>query len=183
MTCKYSYVSPEGVPAAKAQATGVDASFKDLCEVCGSIRGRNAATALAYLELAAKGERAVLYKRHNKKKGHRHELRGQKGGYPKKSAKIVYGVLRNAIANATKQGISEPIIRLATANKMHTFPRIAAKGRRFRADYETARVEIVVEEKRGVLEQKRSDDKKAKSEAAKAILAGAKREEKKQQGQ
>ena len=181
MAKKYSYKSPSGVLSAKAQVTDADASFKDLCEVCQSIRGRNAGVALTYLELASKGERAVYFASHNKKKGHRSELNGRKGGYPKKSAKIVYAVLRNAIANATKQGITEPIIKCVTANKMNTYPRIAAKGRRFRADYETARVEIVVEEKQSIAAQKKIDTSKKKDAAAKAIIGSAKKEAKKQE--
>ena len=140
----YSY-KPKG-KAGKAQGHDINASFKDLSEVCRNIRGRNAYSARDFLELAAKGERAIYFGTHNKHMGHRHELGGRKGGWPVKSAKIVLGILENAIANAEKNGISIPIVKHAAANKQDIFPRLAPKGRRFKMDYETARVAIVLEE-------------------------------------
>ncbi len=140
----YSY-KPKG-KAGKAQGHDINASFKDLSEVCRNIRGRNAYSARDFLELAAKGERAIYFGSHNKGMGHRHELGGRKGGWPVKSAKIVLGILENAIANAEKNGISVPIVKHAAANKQDIYPRLAPKGRRFKMDYETARVAIVLEE-------------------------------------
>ena len=59
---------------ASARLEGVDASYKDLSEVCGRIRRKNSAWALTFLEKAAAMEIPVLYRTHNTKLGHRREL-------------------------------------------------------------------------------------------------------------
>jgi len=133
---------------AAARLEGVDASYKDLSEVCGRIKGKDALWAIDFLARAAKAEIPVLYKRHNKKLGHRRELGGKKGRYPKKAAGIVLKVLRSAIANGMVRGLGEEFsIATATANKKHSFPRMAPKGRSARSYYELARIEIILRSK------------------------------------
>ena len=135
--------SPE--ECASARVEGVDASYKDLAEVCGRIKGKDAAWAQEFLEKASKGEIAVLYKRHNKRMGHRRELGGKKGRYPKKASKILLKLLKSAIYNGMTKGLGERYkIIAASANKKDTYPRVASKGGWMRSDYETARVEIVL---------------------------------------
>jgi len=135
--------NPEEVASARLE--GVDASYKDLSEVCGRIRRKDAAWARTFLELAAAGEIPVLFKRHNKKLGHRRELGGKKGRYPWKSAAIVLKVLNSAVANGLAKGLGEGYVILsAAANKKFTYPRMAPKGRTARAYFELARVEIVL---------------------------------------
>lgn len=143
----YSYeFEKEGTASARAE--GVDVSYKDIVEACGRIRGKTIAWAVDFLERAARGEIPILFKRHNKKLGHRKELRGQKGRYPKKAAAILLKVLKSAFANARTKGLGEDlIIAHVAANKKSTYPRLAAKGRRVRSDYEISRVEIVLKEK------------------------------------
>ena len=133
---------------ASARVEDVNASFKDLAEVCGRIRNKSTDWAVDFLEKAAKGEVPVMYKRHNKKLGHRKELGGKKGRYPKKAAKIVLNVLKSAIANAIQKSMStDLIIKHSSANKKHGYGRMASKGGQMRSDLETARVEIVLVEK------------------------------------
>jgi len=135
--------SPE--ECASARVEGVNASYKDLTEVCGRIKGKDAAWAQEFLEKASKGEIAVLYKRHNKRMGHRRELGGKKGRYPKKAAKILLKLLKSAIYNGMTKGLGDSYkIIAASANKKDTYPRVASKGGWMRSDYETARVEIVL---------------------------------------
>jgi len=139
--------STEFVPEefASARLEGVDASYKDLSEVCGRIRRKDAGWAKTFLERAAAGEIPVLFKRHNKKLGHRRELGGKKGRYPWKAAKIVLKVLNSAVANGFAKGLGEGyVIFCAAANKKFTYPRMAPKGRTARSCYELARVEIVL---------------------------------------
>jgi len=143
---KYGYVGKKGEKSARAQTYDVDASYKDLCEVCSDIRGTLAEPALTRLALVAEGKTAVYFARHNKRMGHRHELGGRKGRFPKKAAAIVRKVLENAVANANALGIQTPYVAHICANKHRIFPRLAPKGRRGRNDYETARVEIVLKE-------------------------------------
>lgn len=132
----------------KARLEGVDASYKDLAAVCSNIRGKSSSDALALLEKASTGDFPILYRKYNKHLAHRKELGGKQGRYPKKSAKIVLGVLKNAIASAKAKSLSEDLIVVhAAANKKNVYPRLSPKGRRSRSYFETARVEIVVKER------------------------------------
>jgi ribosomal protein L22 len=137
---------PEGTKLAKAQGYDIEASYKDLSQVCADVRGTLAEPSLTRLEMASQGKVAIPFARFNKRMGHRHELGGRKGRFPQKAAGKVAQVLENAIANARSLGIQTPYILHASANKQRTLPRIASKGRRFRSDYETARVEIILQE-------------------------------------
>jgi len=139
----YTAVSDESCAMARSESE--NASFKDLAEVCGRIRGKNADWAIGFLEKAAEGTIPVLYKRHNKKLGHRRELGGRQGRYPKKAAKAVLKVLNSALANGRVKGLGDEYrILSAVANKKATFGRVAPKGRWARSDYETSRIEIIL---------------------------------------
>jgi large subunit ribosomal protein L22 len=139
----YSSVIPEN--CARARVEGVNASYKDLTEVCGRIRKKKTDWALGFLEKAAEGEIPILYRRHNKNLGHRRELGGRKGRYPKKAAGVVLKALRSAIANGKILGLGDTYeIIAAAANKKHVYPRMAPKGRQARSFLETSRVEIVL---------------------------------------
>jgi len=153
---------------ARARITGVNASYKDLCAVCGNVRGKDIDEAIEFLGLAAVKKKAILFARHNKSKGHRRELGGRQGGWPVKSIKIVLGVLENALANANKLGLSNAKVAHIIANKQHTLPRMSPKGKRIVHNYETAFVEVVLEEV-----QERAEGKKEtkKTEMAKKETA------------
>jgi large subunit ribosomal protein L22 len=162
---------------ASARLEGVNASYKDLSEVCGRIRRKNATWALSFLEKAAEGKIPVLFKRHNKKLGHRRELGGKKGRYPEKAAGVVLGVLESAIANGMSKGLGENYtIFASTANKRFTYPRMAPKGRTARSYYELARVEIVLkpsEVPKGVEVKKAAKPEQKKQEKSAEVAAGA----------
>lgn len=135
--------------AACARAEGVNASYKDLAEVCGRIRGMDSGKAVSFLEKASQrpedGGVPVLFKRHCKKLGHRRELGGRKGRYPWKAAAAVLKVLQSAIANGRVRGMGESYeIAAALANKKMEMPRLASKGRWARSNLETSRIEIVL---------------------------------------
>ncbi len=184
---RYSYNKErEGVIFAGAK--DLNASFKDLCSVCDSVRNSQVTTAMAVLEQAEKGKLAILYRRHNRYMGDRHELGGKKGRWPKKCAGLVRKVLVNAMANARNMGEdpeSMMVVHVA-ANKTTTIPRRPSKGIRYvrtggygyvptrRSDMELARIEIGIAYPKG----KKRSDKKAQPKAA---LAAPKPETKKQQ--
>jgi len=135
---------------------------KDLVEVCGNIRYKPVGDALKLLEAAAEGLVPILYRGNNRHLGHRRELGGRKGRYPKKSVKIVLKALKSAIANAQSKGLSEELIVMhACANKKAEFGRLSSKGRRNYSGLITARIEIVLKEKEGA---KRPEKKHAKAE-------------------
>jgi ribosomal protein uL22 len=178
----YAYQQRNGLRTARARITGANASYKDLCEVCRNVRGKPTQDALEFLELAAVKEKAIYFARHNKGKGHRRELGGKKGGFPIKSVKIVLGVLKNAQANADKLALGATRIAHIIANKQDVYPRMSPKGRRIVHNYETAFVEIVLEEmqeqtkkadndvKKKMREKKAREEKRA--DAVKNVEAG-----------
>jgi len=152
---------------AKAQQYNIDASYKDLAAVCDNIRGLNADEGVKYLQAVLSGF-PVEYRKWNKKLGHRRELGGKKGRYPIKAAGIVLSVLNNAIANATSKGLDNLVIVHAAANKQAIYPRLQSKGRQMRANYETARVEVILAGKENealLAQQKKKIEERAKMKA------------------
>jgi ribosomal protein L22 len=174
----YSCEIPER--CAKARVEGINASYKDLSEVCGVLRSKKADWALGFLDKASKGDIPVLFRRHNTNCGHRHELGGRKGRYPKKAAAMVLKALKSAMANGRQIGIGDPfVITAISANKKQTFPRMAPKGRTARSYLVTSRVEIVLtgsEVPKGVSV---TPPKKAESKKEEARKEEKKAEEKK----
>lgn len=166
---------------ARAQLSDVDASFKDLGQVCANIMGKTTEKAEALLDKASRGEFPIHFKKHAKKSGHRGEIGGKRGRYPKKSAKIVLGVLKNAVANANSKGLLGDLeVVHASANKLRQYPRTAPRGRWRRNDYVTARVEIVLrevaeakpeekEKKKKLLKAKADEKRKVRDEREKDV--------------
>ena len=169
MPATYAYQQKTAKRTARASLRGINASFKDLCEVCRSVRGKDTDYAIDFLEQAAVGEKAIYFARHNKGKGHRRELGGRKGGWPVKSVKFVLGVVKSAAANATKLSLGQTKVAHIIANKVDMYPRMSPKGRRIRQDFETAFIEVVLEESQEKVEAKKKDSKK--EAAAKPVEA------------
>jgi large subunit ribosomal protein L22 len=118
MTMKYSFNrSREGVIFSNMK--DINASFKDLGAVCASIRYKSVPMALADLDGVVNEGKAVLYRKHNKYMGHRHELGGKKGRFPIKCAMIVRKALVNAAANARNKGFMPEMMFVvhSSANK------------------------------------------------------------------
>ncbi len=156
---------------AKAQAYDLNASYKDLTQVCNTIRGKPVDDAKKVLEECASLKKAIPYRRFSKGCGHRSELMGGKGRYPKKEARIMLGLVSDAAANARYQGMDEKklFVAHAAAYKQNAFKRY----RRFWAggttlgygkqavwaDYVTCRAEVVLAEKTvGTEEEKGAGD-------------------------
>lgn len=128
-----------------ARLEDANISYKDLTQVCGRIRGKNADWAVEFLKKVKEGKAAVLYKKHNTRIGHRAELGGRRGRYPKKASAAVLKVLQSAISNGRTRGMGEAYeIVNAVANKRFSYGRVAPKGRWARSDYEIARIEVVL---------------------------------------
>lgn len=145
MKLKYSIkFKQEGY--AYAQEYSLNVSYKNLSQVCNNVRGLPVVKALDFLDKAEKKETAVLFSTYNKKIGHRKELGGKKGRYPVKAIGMVKKVLLNAINNARVLQMDEDTLVVAhiAANKQHVYSRLAPKGKRMRANYETAKLEIAL---------------------------------------
>ncbi len=166
----YAYREKKEMRTARARVTGINASYKDLCEVCSNVRGHGTEDAIEFLELAAKKKKAIFFARHATGKGHRSELGGKIGGFPTKSVKFVLEVVKSAAANAIRLGLGETKIVHIIANKQDTYPRMSPKGRRIVHNYETAFVEVVLgekQEKAGVKKEwKKAEEKKVGSPKA-----------------
>ncbi len=113
-----------------AGTSNLNASFKDLCAVCDSIRYLKVPNAIIMLDSVILHGRPIEYRRHNKYMGSRHELQGKKGRYPIKCAMMVKKVLTNAAANAQNKGADPESMYVvhATANKGIEMQRIPPKG-------------------------------------------------------
>lgn len=132
--------------AAKAFARDENASWKDCNEVCHSVKGMGIEPAIKYLEMALEKKEFIPFRRYSKGKGHR--SKGQAGGWPVKSIKIVKALLENAKSNAEHKGLNVDKVKIAhaTAYKTRTLSRIKPKGGVETHDIDLATVEVVVKE-------------------------------------
>ncbi|MEM0201117.1 MAG: uL22 family ribosomal protein [Candidatus Micrarchaeaceae archaeon] len=143
---------------AYAYKEDINASYKDLGAVCDAVRYLKASSAVALTEKLSRMEMPILFRRHNKHMGARHELHGRKGKYPVKAAKEVRLVLLNAIANANNKALpgEDLIVLHASANKTQIVRRQPSKGgiswgrgmygrsALMHSDIEYAKIEIVL---------------------------------------
>ena len=151
----YSYNGSDKEKVVFAGQKDINASFKDLTEVCTSIRYMKAEKAIDMLDSIIYLNMPIEFKRFNAHMGARHEIGGKKGRYPKKCAEIVKKTLINAISNAKMKGndIEDMVVIHAAANKTQILMRTPSKGVLFfsdsygygtlrRSDIEFAKVEI-----------------------------------------
>ncbi|MCL5427846.1 MAG: hypothetical protein M1321_01555 [Candidatus Marsarchaeota archaeon] len=113
-----------------AQVSDINASYKDLGAVCDAVRYLKAGTALKLVEMIARMDMPIPYRKHNKHMGARSELHGKKGAYPVKAAREVRVAIQNAIANAVNNAMDgdDMIIVHACANKTRIEQRYPSKG-------------------------------------------------------
>ncbi len=122
---KYSIEIPDEKKAARAQVHDVNASYKDLSQVLGAIKGKSVKEAGQILENCISMKKAIPFKKFAKHLGHRSELGGKKGKYPKKEAKIALQLLKNAVANGDSKGLEKESLYVygAAAYKQNVFMR------------------------------------------------------------
>lgn len=130
---KYSHKAADEKAVARSQVHDVNASYKDMSQVLAAIMHKPVKTAIRILEEAISMKKAIPYKRFAKGIGHRSELGGKKGRYPKKEAKIVMDMLKNAIANAEFKGFDKESLYIKAAsshkqNKLMRYRRYWAGG-------------------------------------------------------
>ncbi len=110
---KYAYTEDDKTKTAKALGRSLKISPKHAVEICNKIRGMNVEEAKDYLEEVILMKKAVPFKRHNKKVGHRRGLKGwPTGRYPVKAATHILDVLENAEANAEYKGLDSENLRI-----------------------------------------------------------------------
>lgn len=175
---KYSQKEDEA-KVARAQGYDMDISYKDLANICTAIRGKTVDKARRILQDAIDLKMPIAYHQFNTGLGHRSQLGGQKGRYPKKECKAMQGILENAIANARTKGFDESIliVKQVAAYKQNVLPRYrrtfvggAALGygkQALRSDYITARIEITLAEEPRIKSKAKKAEKKVAAKPAK----------------
>jgi len=89
-------------------------SPKHSLEICRAINGMRVEEAKAYLKDVIALKRAVPFKHHNMKVGHRRGIKGWDAGrYPQKAAGEVLSVLINAASNAEYKGLDPDDMKIA----------------------------------------------------------------------
>ncbi len=152
----YSIIEEELDPEKTAKASGRElrVSHKHAREVCRTIKGMMLTNAKTYLRDVIDKKKAVPFRRHKKKLGHRHGIeKAFAGRYPVKTAQQILRVVEAAEANAENKGLDVDRLRIFHAAaypgmKIKRFtPR--AHGRTSPRYETTTHVEIVLEEKPG----------------------------------
>ena len=194
----------EPAKSGRSQAYDLNCSYKDLTQVLGALKGSTVAKARQILDECIEMKKAIPFRKFSKGMGHRSELGGKKGKYPKKEAKLALELLNNAVSNAKGKGLDEKnlVVLHACAYKQNVFPRY----RKFFASstvlgygkhamfsvYMTARAEFVVgeQEAKKLASSPRTrakenrlaklEPKAAKKKAVIASASPAKKEEKKE---
>lgn len=152
----YDYsIEPVGA-VAKAQAYDLDGSYKDLTQVCAALKRKTVPEARKILEECIDLTKAIRYTNFHKGMGHRSELGGKKGRYPRKEARMMLEVLENAAASAAFKGLKpeELMVSHAAAYKQNVLPRyrhhwagsvtLGYGKQNYYANYTTARVELML---------------------------------------
>ena len=141
----------QGEEYARAKAHEVDISPKHAIEIARFIRRMNADDAIAYLEQVVALEKAIPFRRFNKKVAHKRGLVKAAGGrYPEKAARAYLKVLASVKKNAEYTGLDAANLRIihASANRGRGFdsfmPR--AMGRATPKRRERVNIEIIVKE-------------------------------------
>ncbi|MFH1200290.1 MAG: 50S ribosomal protein L22 [Candidatus Micrarchaeota archaeon] len=167
----YSMKAVDEREFARSQAYDLNCSYKDLTQVLAALKGKNVAAARKVLQECISMKKPIAFHKFHTGMGHRKELGGLKGKYPKKEAKIALALLNNAVANADNKGLDAAglVVAQAAAYKQSVMPRyrrtfassvVLGYGKQsIWANYVTARAELVL----GMAPEKKA--KKAKNMA------------------
>ena len=152
----YSIFAEELDPEKTAKASGreIRVSHKAAREVCRAVKGMMLSNAKTYLRDVIEKKKAVPFRRHKKKVGHRSGLEKTFAGrYPVKVSQKILLVIEAAEANAENKGLD--LDRLSIIHAA-AYPGIKIKrytprahGRASPKFKTTTHIEIVLEEKPG----------------------------------
>jgi large subunit ribosomal protein L22 len=125
-------------------------SPKHSVEIAKAIKGMKVDEAKLFLEAVQQKKRAVPFRKHKKKVGHKRLFKWYAGRYPVKASKRFYRLLEELEANAEYKGLDTERLRIVhvSAYKGRTFPGYVprAYGRASPYNHETTNVELIVEE-------------------------------------
>jgi large subunit ribosomal protein L22 len=112
----YSSLELDEVGRAKASGRDLRISPKAAREICNAIRNMRLNKARRLLEDVVEKRRAVPYKRHNKKVGHKAGIQGWDAGrYPVKAAAEILKILSSLEANAADLGLDVERLKIIHA--------------------------------------------------------------------
>jgi large subunit ribosomal protein L22 len=141
----------QGEEFARAKAHEVDISPKHAIEIARFIRRMKADDAIEYLERVVALEKAIPFRRFNKKVAHKRGLvKAASGRYPEKAARAYLKVLASVKKNAEYTGLDAANLKIihVSANRGRGFdsfmPR--AMGRATPKRRERVNIEIIVKE-------------------------------------
>lgn len=146
----YTYRAETGVNVARARGLEIPISPKKTYEVLNRIRGLSLERARTLLEEAVDGVRAIPFRRYNQETAH-HRGVGP-GRFPKKVARSVLGVLKNAEENAEYEGldVDRLFVKVAASGRGRirkaSMPR--AHGRATAWNEQTTNLEIILAERK-----------------------------------
>lgn len=148
---KYAYTDGDKAKTAKAIGRSLKISPKHAVEICKKIKGMDIEEAKDYLEDVILKKKAVPFRRHKKKVGHRRGLDGwPTGRYPVKAATQILDVLKNAEANAEYKGLDTENLKIIHISSHRGYvirgwtPR--AFGRASPFNTPTTHIQVVLEE-------------------------------------
>jgi large subunit ribosomal protein L22 len=144
-------ISEEGESkTAKLFGRGLRISPKHSVEIARAIKGMKVDEAKSFLEEVQQKKRAVPFRKHKKKVGHKRLFKWYAGRYPVKASERFYRLLEELEANAEYKGLDTERLQIVhvSAYKGRTFPGYIprAYGRASPYSHETTNVELIVEE-------------------------------------
>ncbi len=144
----YTYATESGVNVARARGLELPISPKKAYEVLNAIRGRHVEEARHLLEDVVALKRPVPFRRYNQETAHKRGI--GPGRYPKKVARSILQVLRNAEENAEYDGLDAERLYVKVAASSRGRIRAAsmprAHGHADPWNEQTTNIEIVLAE-------------------------------------
>ncbi|EQD51434.1 Ribosomal protein L22/L17, eukaryotic/archaeal [mine drainage metagenome] len=147
----YTYRDEAGTSVARARGVELPISPKKTYEVLNAIRGLPLERARTVLEDAVELRRAIPFRRYNQETSHKRGV--GPGRFPKKVAKNVLQILRNAESNAEYESLDTDrlYVKVAASSRGRilkaSMPR--AHGRATPWNEQTTHIEIVLAERKG----------------------------------
>jgi large subunit ribosomal protein L22 len=146
----YTYQPEPGVSIARSRGNEIPMSPKKTYEVLNAIRGLPLDRAETFLEEVIALRRAVPFRRYNQETAHKRGI--GPGRYPKKVAKNVLQLLRNARENAEYEGMDTDTLFVKVAasgrGKIRKASMPRAHGRATAWNEQTTNVELVLAERK-----------------------------------
>lgn len=145
---------------ARVKGSSLGISHKISIEICNAIRKKNLKDAKAFLKRVLAFKEAVPYKRFKESRGHKPGMAA--GGYPEKASEEILALLESVEANAQFKGLNTAhlIIIHINANKAGMVRRL---GRHRGRKTKRTSIEIVVEERKDAVKEKKQLVKKEKT--------------------